>query len=893
MGPLTNKKRGNTGGTEISGFYASKCAELGIQPLPELHAALASGSSACRLGPTGPLDDRDIEALSLALAHSGIVDLSLERLQMPEEGWLALTSAANACGLRCLSMNSCPLGGYTSLIAAAIGRLTSVQWLRLSNADLDGQFVSGLVQTPLLSGKSKLLRLELCHNNIGCSGATAIAHAMVTNGVNLKFLDLSYNGIGDDGARALGFALSGARKGSVHRTAGVEILEMEGNQIGDMGGIALGVALLNAPLLMRANLGRNNLGDAAMHAVAESLSHGATGLKELLLERNGAGEESLITLLEAATTHGHLYQLDIRGMTLHAASSKVACQMIRAHRSMQSLKMDVAVPQHAADLARALRSNTRLVELVLGGQVGESALGDIQRLLARNQNPELAEAEAAASLEPAAAPVVGTSSFKVPSSAAESEPARPQSAAPKKNTKPAAGRGAYRPASAQPTARSGPLKPHVNVSDQRVLNPKTPNIGRRGTYCGKYQSDTKDIMTSVVGGGAQAMAGEIFRKCDRNSSNYLEREEFPAALKMSGLLEEAKAQGAGYVDFLFNKADKNRDGKLSVHEWGEYFAVEMAKCSVDNRRQKLDIPESFQAAVPRGYLHHPELKEVFAGFCAFGYGHGATRQGHTAKMNGFQFRKLMRDAGIMHDTGVGGSEPKGRLSPTSIDVIFAKANKYNWRVRNLTYPSFLECLALVAFEVKKSFADVVRMMGVEPLEGEPQEFGEDEPRYNVTPAVKSKQGGSKQKQRARAQYEKMSPDKYEAAREVKAPEAPGPAAAPAAPAGGIDTAALAALLSQQIRSEMEALRGGIEQRLSNIEQRVMAHEQMISPKTSMKLSFEEGDSVRQFSDQIDALSEAVTKAVMSPRQGGAGGAPQMDAVMTDLNSRLQQRGLQA
>lgn len=88
-----------------------------------------------------------------------------------------------------------------------------------------------------------------------------------------------------------------------------------------MGGIALGVALLNAPLLMRANLGRNNLGDAAMHAVAESLSHGATGLKELLLERNGAGEESLITLLEAATTHGHLYQLDIRGMTLHAAVS--------------------------------------------------------------------------------------------------------------------------------------------------------------------------------------------------------------------------------------------------------------------------------------------------------------------------------------------------------------------------------------------------------------------------------------------------------------------------------------------------------------------------------------------------------------------------------------------
>jgi hypothetical protein len=44
--------------------------------------------------------------------------------------------------------------------------------------------------------------------------------------------------------------------------------------------------------------------------------------------------------------------------------------MIRAHKAMQSLKLDVANTHHATDIARALRSNTRLIELVLGGQVG-------------------------------------------------------------------------------------------------------------------------------------------------------------------------------------------------------------------------------------------------------------------------------------------------------------------------------------------------------------------------------------------------------------------------------------------------------------------------------------------------------------------------------------------
>ena len=56
------------------------------------------------------------------------------------------------------------------------------------------------------------------------------------------------------------------------------------------------------------------------------------------------------------------------------------------------------------------------------------------------------------------------------------------------------------------------LQPALNVTHKVVLKPTTPNIGRRGSYIGKYQSEQDaHILSSVVGGGAQAMAGEIFR----------------------------------------------------------------------------------------------------------------------------------------------------------------------------------------------------------------------------------------------------------------------------------------------------------------------------------------------------------------------------------------------
>mmetsp|Transcript_21479 Transcript_21479/g.51255 ORF Transcript_21479/g.51255 Transcript_21479/m.51255 type:complete len:120 (-) Transcript_21479:1161-1520(-) len=68
----------------------------------------------------------------------------------------------------------------------------------------------------------------------------------------------------------------------------------------------------------------------------------------------------------------------------------------------------------------------------------------------------------------------------------------------------------------------GPIKPVVRASISPA--PMSP----------------RSLRVSVGGGGAQAIAGEIFRNCDKNESGYLERDEFRAALRMAGVLVDVK-----------------------------------------------------------------------------------------------------------------------------------------------------------------------------------------------------------------------------------------------------------------------------------------------------------------------------------------------------------------
>ena len=67
-------------------------------------------------------------------------------------------------------------------------------------------------------------------------------------------------------------------------------------------------------------------------------------------------------------------------------------------------------------------------------------------------------------------------------------------------------------------------------------------------------------------------------------------------------------QVAGYCDMLFAKLDRDGDGHMTVHEYGEIFSVEMARKSVNSRRQKIDVcvptPDS-EPALNLRQLHAP------------------------------------------------------------------------------------------------------------------------------------------------------------------------------------------------------------------------------------------------------------------------------------------------
>ena len=123
-----------------------------------------------------------------------------------------------------------------------------------------------------------------------------------------------------------------------------------------MGGVALGAALFKAKTLGRLNLGANDLGHTALHALSDSLMSGASGkqfcspmyssakmearhvvksigpfltlsymfwnpsgLKELMLDDNRMHAADLVYLIQAVSQHRGLWLLDIRGTHLQAS----------------------------------------------------------------------------------------------------------------------------------------------------------------------------------------------------------------------------------------------------------------------------------------------------------------------------------------------------------------------------------------------------------------------------------------------------------------------------------------------------------------------------------------------------------------------------------------------
>jgi len=493
--------------------YRACCMNFGANPIPELEDALDSGDSTCRISRQLLLTTVDAEVFTAALANSAFEEIVLEGVLMPDEGWLMLVLAANSCSLRCLSVSNTPLDLETrAQLSLALGHLSTVQHLCLRNSQIDQDFVSSIVKGPLLSADNSLRTLDLAQNRIGCAGAVALAHAFSTKDLGLRKLDLSYNCVGDDGARALGYALGGS-EGPCPAGAALEVLELEGNDIGDMGGIALAAAIHRAPSLARVNLGRNSLGPDAVHAIADSIASGAASLRELVLASSEMGEQAAAHLLEAVGSHGALAALDIRGAPLQSQAARALSDLLACSRcSLRSLRADLGSSELAPEVARAVRENLSLTEIEVGGCADAATALAMQRAAERNRSPPEKQ-------KPGPAP----------------EPSQPQTPV---RPEPE-GRAAAPPRARRPMPGCSPRK--------SVQSPRTPAASPDGPIKPVVRASIspapmspRSLRVSVGGGGAQAIAGEIFRNCDKNESGYLERDEFRAALRMAGVLVDVK-----------------------------------------------------------------------------------------------------------------------------------------------------------------------------------------------------------------------------------------------------------------------------------------------------------------------------------------------------------------
>eukprot|EP00798_Chlamydomonas_sp_ICE-L_P031869 gene31869-7077_t len=214
---------------------------------------------------------------------------------------------------------------------------------------------------------------------------------------------------------------------------------------------------------------------------------------------------------------------------------------------------------------------------------------------------------------------------------------------------------------------------------------------------------------SLASGGAQEKAAIIFRKHDVNQDNFLNRDEMLAALQEVGVLNGIRAKQVGrFLEKEFKKADRDKDGKVSLADFASYYEM-IAHYQWQMAREGRIKAASHNMKVPSGVENNPALKRVFKNYCKFALGQGR-KYGADAVllMTAQQFHRLCQDAGLV--------EPEGRLPTTAIDIIF-----YRYRPnmsRRLGYTEFLEALGGVSYESGMHYEDIMEALGCfVPLDG--------------------------------------------------------------------------------------------------------------------------------------------------------------------------------
>ena len=199
---------------------------------------------------------------------------------------------------------------------------------------------------------STITEVNLDDNNIGDTGATALAEALKGNST-FKYLYLGKNNIGDRGAIALAEALK------VNST--ITNVNLYDNNIGATGARALAEALNVNSTITAISLNDNNIGDTGARALAEALNVNST-ITDVSLGNNNIGDIGATALAESLKVNLTIIYIELNnnnigneGAIALARALREAHQLQRSGQNQESRTLDLVNNNYTAEGSSALR----------------------------------------------------------------------------------------------------------------------------------------------------------------------------------------------------------------------------------------------------------------------------------------------------------------------------------------------------------------------------------------------------------------------------------------------------------------------------------------------------------------------------------------------------------
>eukprot|EP01104_Vermistella_antarctica_P002503 TRINITY_DN12740_c0_g1_i1.p1 TRINITY_DN12740_c0_g1~~TRINITY_DN12740_c0_g1_i1.p1 ORF type:complete len:898 (+),score=381.01 TRINITY_DN12740_c0_g1_i1:140-2833(+) len=199
--------------------------------------------------------------------------------------------------------------------------------LSVKNASLSEESVKTLAD---VLEKLQIKELDFSGNNIGASGASAIAKGLENNN-SLTELRLHHNCIDDDGASDL------AQNFSTHTA--LRVVDLSDNQIGDNGVLSLVTSLSNGECqVQKVQLSNNMVGDAGATHIGDLLKANQN-ITSVCLDGNQIGDSGAAALAEALQDNETVTEVDLSNNQIGAGGAAALHKMLEINVSIRTLKL--------------------------------------------------------------------------------------------------------------------------------------------------------------------------------------------------------------------------------------------------------------------------------------------------------------------------------------------------------------------------------------------------------------------------------------------------------------------------------------------------------------------------------------------------------------------------